>query len=239
MDPAPTRPFLWAMFPKRVSLVCCGAFLLVTWNAILVLLLLGRGPPGEAQPGAAEHPTADMVGDVIRIADAFESELKKQKDILKQILRHRPLWQPTNRTGPKAVAPGRPVIPILVIACNRVTVRRCVDKLLQLRPAADLHPIVVSQDCGHAETAEVIRSYGDRVTHLRQPDLSDVPVPLEHRKFQGYYKISRHYRWALNQVFRNLTYSSVVVVEDDLEVTGLHLQNNNNNIFIYILYIFF
>lgn len=225
------------MFRKRVSLICCGAFLLVTWNAILVLLLLGRGPsgqPSEAQVGVAEMPTVDMVGDVIRIADAFESELKKQKDILNQILRHRPLWEPVNRTRTKVVTPRRPVIPILVIACNRVTVRRCVDKLLQLRPAADLHPIIVSQDCGHPETADVIRSYGDKVTHLRQPDLSDVPVQFEHKKFQGYYKISRHYHWALNQVFRNLTYSSVVVVEDDLEVTGLQVQNNNNNVYLFI-----
>ncbi|XP_017294975.1 alpha-1,3-mannosyl-glycoprotein 2-beta-N-acetylglucosaminyltransferase a [Kryptolebias marmoratus] len=206
------------MFPKRISLICCVAFLFVTWNAILVLLLLGRSPQGEVQRGGSEKPTGDLVDDVIRIADAFELELKKQKDILNQILKHRPVWGLADRKGPKAVAPSRPVIPILVIACNRVTVRRCVDKLLQHRPSPELHPIIVSQDCGHAETAEAIRSYGDKVTHLRQPDLSDVPVRPEHKKFQGYYKISRHYRWALNQVFKNLSYSSVVVVEDDLEV---------------------
>ncbi|KAE8289157.1 Alpha-1,3-mannosyl-glycoprotein 2-beta-N-acetylglucosaminyltransferase [Larimichthys crocea] len=96
-------------------------------------------------------------------------------------------------TNLKVDGPRQPVIPILVIACNRVTVRRCLDKLLQHRPSAELHPIIVSQDCGHAETAE-------------------------HKKFQGYYKISRHYRWALNQVFKTLSHTSVVIVEDDLEV---------------------
>lgn len=209
------------MIRKRVSLICCAAFLFVTWNAVLVLLLLGRGSPGrpgQQQGGVAEKPTGDMVDDLNRIADAFESELGKQKDILNQLLSHWSLWEPKDRKGPKADPPSPPVIPILVIACNRVTVRRCVDKLIQHRPSADLHPIIVSQDCGHAETAEAIRSYGDKVTHLRQPDLSDVPVRPEHKKFQGYYKISRHYRWALNQVFQNLSYSSVVVVEDDLEV---------------------
>ncbi|KAJ4928593.1 hypothetical protein JOQ06_016383 [Pogonophryne albipinna] len=110
------------------------------------------------------------------------------------------------------------VIPILVIACDRVTVKRSLDRLIQYRPSAQLHPIIVSQDCGHAETARVIGSYGDQVMHIRQPDLSDIRVRPEHRKFQGYYKISRHYHWALQQVFNTLSHSTVVIVEDDLEV---------------------
>lgn len=111
------------------------------------------------------------------------------------------------------------VIPILVIACDRVTVKRSLDKLIQYRPSAELYPIIVSQDCGHAETAQVIGSYGSQVTHISQPDLSDIRVRPEHRKFQGYYKIARHYRWALNQVFNTLSHSTVVIVEDDLEVS--------------------
>ncbi|CAJ0937898.1 unnamed protein product [Ranitomeya imitator] len=88
---------------------------------------------------------------------------------------------------------------------------KCLDSLLKFRPSAEQFPIVVSQDCGHAETARVIDSYGDAITHINQPDLSP-------RKFQGYYKISRHYRWALNQIFKIMGYKSVIVVEDDLEV---------------------
>lgn len=110
------------------------------------------------------------------------------------------------------------VIPILVIACDRVTVKRSLDKLIQYRPSVELHPIIVSQDCGHAETARVIGSYGSQVTHISQPDLANIPVRPDHRKFQGYYKIARHYRWALNQVFNTFGYSTVVIVEDDLEV---------------------
>ncbi|XP_008429258.1 alpha-1,3-mannosyl-glycoprotein 2-beta-N-acetylglucosaminyltransferase a [Poecilia reticulata] len=209
------------MFRKRSSLILCGTFLFVTWNAVLVLLLWGRAPPGQPDAGQldpASMPIDDVMGDVIRVADSFESELEKQKEILSQILSHRSLWKPAKRKGAKVDVPSPPVIPILVIACNRVTVRRCLDKLLELRPSAKLHPIIVSQDCGHAATSDVIASYGDKVTHLKQPDLSDIPVRPEHKKFQGYYKISRHYRWALNQVFRILSHSSVVIVEDDLEV---------------------
>lgn len=114
--------------------------------------------------------------------------------------------------------PPEVVIPILVIACDRVTVRRSLDRLIQYRPSPQLHPIIISQDCGHADTARVIGSYGDQVMHIRQPDLSDIRVRPEHRKFQGYYRIARHYRWALNQLFQVLAFSTVVIVEDDLEV---------------------
>lgn len=214
------------MFRKKGSLILVGTFLLITWNAILLFLLWGRPTPSQLdrprpeRAEAAVKPTSDVMGDVLDMADSIAAELERQKDILLQIKSHKSLWKPSNKSQAPAAAPSQPVIPILVIACNRVTVRRCLDKLLEYRPSEELHPIIVSQDCGHADTAEVIRSYGTRVTHLQQPDLSDVAVKPQHKKFQGYYKISRHYRWALNQVFGTLSHSSAVIVEDDLEVSA-------------------
>lgn len=38
-----------------------------------------------------------------------------------------------------------PVIPILVFACNRISVRNCIDNLIQYRPNANQFPIIVSQ----------------------------------------------------------------------------------------------
>ncbi|CAG02737.1 unnamed protein product [Tetraodon nigroviridis] len=213
------------MFRKQGSLILFGTFLLITWNAILLFLLWGRPtlsqldkPRPEQAEAAAAKPTGDVMGDVLEMADSIAAELETQKEILLQIRSHQSLWRPSNKSKANAAVPTQPVIPILVIACNRVTVRRCLDKLLEHRPSEELHPIIVSQDCGHADTAEVIRSYGKRVAHLQQPDLSDVAVKPQHKKFQGYYKISRHYHWALNQVFRRLSHSAVVIVEDDLEV---------------------
>ncbi|KAM9738221.1 LOW QUALITY PROTEIN: alpha-1,3-mannosyl-glycoprotein 2-beta-N-acetylglucosaminyltransferase b [Menidia menidia] len=264
------------MVRKKGSLILCGAFLFVAWNALLLLYLWGRPPlgrpgdgggaePGEKEEwglgrggGAAAAAQANLAGEVIRLAEEVEVQLETQKKLLKQIEDHRAAWArqrdvgkrqtghreevqdprepseapqerqkergqtqkvgvatPAEATPPR---PNEPIIPILVIACDRVTVKRSLDRLIQYRPSAELHPIVVSQDCGHAETARVIGSYGDQVTHISQPDLSDIRVRPEHRKFQGYYKISRHYRWALNQVFGAMGHSSVVIVEDDLEV---------------------
>ncbi|CAF94693.1 unnamed protein product [Tetraodon nigroviridis] len=164
----------------------------------------------------------------------WSSEIQniRPKKLIEQIQSHRAHPAPPPQAHPGAKAQGRVreagrstlatppevVIPILVIACDRVTVRRSLDRLIQYRPSPQLHPIIISQDCGHAETARVIGSYGDQVMHISQPDLSDIRVRPEHRKFQGYYKIARHYRWALNQVFGVLAYATVVIVEDDLEV---------------------
>ena len=36
---------------------------------------------------------------------------------------------------------------------------------------------------------------------------------------QGYYKISRHYKWALTQIFDVMKYDSVIIVEGTLLVT--------------------
>ncbi|XP_045483317.1 alpha-1,3-mannosyl-glycoprotein 2-beta-N-acetylglucosaminyltransferase [Harmonia axyridis] len=108
-------------------------------------------------------------------------------------------------------------IPILVFACNRISITKCLDKLILYRPNPDKFPIIVSQDCNHQETTNIIRKY-EQVTLIQQPDQSDIQVPPKEKKFKGYFKIARHYGWALNQMFFNYNYSSIIIVEDDLEV---------------------
>ncbi|XP_011202049.1 alpha-1,3-mannosyl-glycoprotein 2-beta-N-acetylglucosaminyltransferase [Bactrocera dorsalis] len=115
------------------------------------------------------------------------------------------------------MANGEPVIPILVIACNRVSIRKCLDNLVQYRPNADQFPIIVSQDCSDQQTKKAILSYGSQVTLIEQPDQSDILTPPREKKFKGYYKIARHYGWALNTTFQR-GYEYVVIVEDDLNV---------------------
>lgn len=63
----------------------------------------------------------------------------------------------------------------------------------------------------------MILSYGDNVTLIEQPDQSDIAVPPKNKKFKGYYKIARHYGWALNTVF-DRGFEFVIIVEDDLNV---------------------
>nr|XP_054751352.1 alpha-1,3-mannosyl-glycoprotein 2-beta-N-acetylglucosaminyltransferase-like [Lytechinus pictus] len=112
-------------------------------------------------------------------------------------------------------------IPIVVIACNRPSaIKRSLNSLLDTRPSAEQFPIYVSQDCGDQKTANEIRTFGDKVVHMRQPDLSPIAnLPANQKKFEGYYKISRHYKWALDQMFIRNSFDAVIIVEDDLDVS--------------------
>lgn len=108
-----------------------------------------------------------------------------------------------------------------------------ISYIIRYRPSAGLFPIIVSQDCGHQPTADAIAKYGGRITHIKvpgcvgllyyfscqHPDLSDVEIPASERKMKnkksevGYFKIARHYKWALGQVFEEMNYEYVTIVE--------------------------
>lgn len=111
---------------------------------------------------------------------------------------------------------------MLVIACDRVTVKRCLDNLVKFRPDKERFPIVVSQDCGHNATYQVIRSFTDADPSIKvilQPDLSEIPLPKVKVKLKGYYKIARHFKFALNHMFNTLNHEAVIIVEDDLDIS--------------------
>nr|CAG4637792.1 EOG090X06K9 [Chydorus sphaericus] len=110
------------------------------------------------------------------------------------------------------------VLPIIVFSCNRPEVRRSLDGLLKYRPDPEKFPIIVSQDCAHSATAQMIQSYIPQVIHIKQPDQSEPEVPDKEKKFKGYFKISRHYSWGLKQIFRTMNHTAVIIVEDDLDV---------------------
>lgn len=202
--------------PKKTRLALAGAALFLAWNGLLLLFLWSRPSAIPDSSDAARLLPAQL----LQLAQDAEAELRLQRQLLLQIQHFGRRHPKTPKPPPQTSPPGEAETPIavLVLACDRSSVRRCLDKLLRYRPSARRFPLIVSQDCGHAETARVIASYGAAVAHIRQPDLSDIAVPPEHRKFQGYYRISRHYRWALGQVFRTFRYRAAIVVEDDLEV---------------------
>lgn len=47
----------------------------------------------------------------------------------------------------------------------------------------------------------------------KHPDQSDIPLAGKEKKFKGYYKIARHYGWALNETFFRFKFKSVIIVE--------------------------
>ncbi|KAH9492834.1 Alpha-1,3-mannosyl-glycoprotein 2-beta-N-acetylglucosaminyltransferase [Bulinus truncatus] len=160
---------------------------------------------------------------------ALEKEMGKQlaenKKLLENLkllkdLKDKSIYHNLPVTYPAGSKEG--ILPILMIACDRVTVNRALDQLLKyvsaICPQISHHR---QPDCGHAQTAEVIQKYvvSHNVTHIKQPDLSDIVLGNPQKKFLGYYKIARHYKWALDQVFITFNYSAVIIVEDDLDIS--------------------
>lgn len=118
-------------------------------------------------------------------------------------------------------------IAVLVFACNRA---QTVDKHLRLlferrnrTRKIEKFPIIVSQDCGHEETARAIEAHRSSLfAILKQPDLSDIThekngkeIPVHMR---GYFKIARHYKYALDKIFMDFQFQSVIITEDDLNL---------------------
>lgn len=180
---------------------------------------------------AAQSPIDDTQKDKYK-----KHEANKDKSILLQKMDTKNKWKmsqneqrPTQDTvlstdathnvpSRQKLPDGSPIIAILVVSCNRITVERCLNQLIKLRPSKEQFPIIVSQDCDHRQTADVITRYGNQLLHIKQPDQSDIEIPPKEKKFRGYFKIARHYKWALNQVFLKLGYSTAIIVEDDLDI---------------------
>lgn len=116
---------------------------------------------------------------------------------------------------------------VLVMACNRPeSVENHLKQLIEKRAGSNFDstsfPIIVSQDCNHQETTNSIKKFSnDLYAILKQPDQTDIthsktgPIAQHMR---GYFKISRHYKWALDQIFVKFNFSSVIITEDDLNI---------------------
>ena len=69
--------------------------------------------------------------------------------------------------------------------------------------------LITYEDDAFASFRNVIESYGDEIIYIQQPDLSEPRLPEKEKKFKGYFKIARHYGWALNQTLMSMGYDQV------------------------------
>ncbi|XP_072937614.1 alpha-1,3-mannosyl-glycoprotein 2-beta-N-acetylglucosaminyltransferase [Epargyreus clarus] len=159
-----------------------------------------------------QYKMAEELTDSNKLLEKVKQQLKNSEEKSQQVFNDIDMEQNI----------GSPILPVLVIACDRVTVKRCLDNLVKFRPSKETFPIIISQDCGHNATYQVIKSFTDvdpTITVVRQPDLTEIPLPRVKVKFRGYYKIARHFRFALNHVLVALGHEAVIIVEDDLDIS--------------------
>jgi len=203
-----------------IALACICSFL---WLTIIFILSKDKSqfePPVNAYSGLdsrLKHVEEELsrqieenkilLQNITNVQRELETRVKRMKDVEETIV------------GNNNLENNESVIPVLLFACNRKSVSKALDGLIQYRPNKQKFPIIVSQDCGHQETANVIAEYAEDIISIKQPDLSQPVVPTKEKKFRGYFKIARHYGWALNQTFNIMNYKQVIIVEDDLEVS--------------------
>lgn len=161
----------------------------------------------EAETAAKEEPTAERAAAVTPVP--VKVALKEPKKI-----------------EPKSGGALSPVMrkygvstAVLVICHSRAEyLEKALDKVIETRPHEDLFPIFVSQDGEVDAVTDVIDTYRSRVKHLRHDN--SVPVHTTRPKENpSYFKIARHYGWAIDQVFAQKNVDRLILLEEDIEVS--------------------
>jgi alpha-1,3-mannosyl-glycoprotein beta-1,2-N-acetylglucosaminyltransferase len=57
--------------------------------------------------------------------------------------------------------------------------------------------------------------------YFQHPNLTDITLPMPKKKFKGYYKIARHYKWAIDQIFHKFNYTAVIIVEGNVSFRSI------------------
>jgi len=126
-------------------------------------------------------------------------------------------------TVPNSNDPPQPSqIPVLIICHARPQyLRRAFDALLKYRTDTRKFPITASQDGEQYEVYSLLQDYvkkGQLARHLMYRGNLQYVVPKVKPNLQGYHKLARHYKWALDQMFEVVGYEQLIVLEEDLEI---------------------
>ncbi|MED6172816.1 hypothetical protein PIB30_053465 [Stylosanthes scabra] len=111
-----------------------------------------------------------------------------------------------------------PVAAVVIMACNRADyLERTIKSVLKYqKPISSRYPLFVSQDGSNPDVRSKALSY-DQLSYIQHLDFK--PVQTERPgELTAYYKIARHYKWALDQLFYNHNFSRVIILEDDMEI---------------------
>lgn len=66
-----------------------------------------------------------------------------------------------------------PIIPIIVFACNRISVKNCLDDLVKYRPNSYQFPIIVSQ-VSYAQEYLEMNSFNDKIVCVGKKYISSL-----------------------------------------------------------------
>ncbi|KAG6482737.1 hypothetical protein ZIOFF_059375 [Zingiber officinale] len=111
-----------------------------------------------------------------------------------------------------------PVAAVVIMACSRPDyLERTVKSVLKYqRSVSSKFPLFISQDGTNPDVKNKAMSYNE-IIYLQHVDLK--PVATERPgEIIAYYKIARHYKWALDELFVSHKFNRVIILEDDMEI---------------------
>ncbi|KAG0520120.1 hypothetical protein BDA96_08G046200 [Sorghum bicolor] len=111
-----------------------------------------------------------------------------------------------------------PVAAVVIMACNRPDyLERTVESILKYQTTvASKFPLFISQDGANGAVKRKALEY-KQITYMQHVDLE--PVQTERPgELTAYYKIAKHYKWALDNLFIKHNFARVIILEDDMEI---------------------
>ncbi|KAG6410966.1 hypothetical protein SASPL_129039 [Salvia splendens] len=155
---------------------------------------------------------------------SLEEEKKRQDLECSQL---RALVQDLQRKGVEKLVGDvqAPVAAVVVMACNRADyLDRTIKSILTYQsPVASKYPLFISQDGPDPKVKSTALSY-DQLSYMQHLDYE--PVHTERPgEMIAYYKIARHYKWALDQLFYKHKFSRVIILEGVYELMFLILSS--------------
>nr|XP_043607934.1 alpha-1,3-mannosyl-glycoprotein 2-beta-N-acetylglucosaminyltransferase isoform X2 [Erigeron canadensis] len=147
----------------------------------------------------------------------LEEKAKRQAQECEQL---RAVVQDLEKKGVKSLIRERqvPVAAVVIMACNRADyLERTIKSILKYHSSVALKfPVFVSQDGSNSDVRKMAMGY-DQLTYMQHLDYE--PIHTERPgELIAYYKIARHYKWALDQLFYKHSFNRVIILEDDMEI---------------------
>ncbi|KAD7478892.1 hypothetical protein E3N88_02028 [Mikania micrantha] len=147
----------------------------------------------------------------------LEEKVKRQEQECEQL---RAVVQDLEKKGVRTSVQDAqvPVAAVVIMACNRADyLERTIKSILKYHSSVALKfPIFVSQDGSNTDVRTKAMGY-DQLTYMQHVDYE--PVKIERPgELIAYYKIARHYKWALDQLFYKHSFNRVIILEDDMEI---------------------
>lgn len=137
---------------------------------------------------------------------------------------------PLSPPSPASHPLGLDTILLIIASANRPDyLKRTLEHVVKYHPGNNAIPIVISEDGRNPTVSEVVKAASDSLNSKSngQVSITHIHHPSDHASFgqNGYYRLSSHFKWALNETFSGratpqlkVPVSRVIILEEDLQI---------------------